>query len=87
MVGPWMLFSQNRSHHGCHHGWGIDGLCSDLIRPWTHGRHHGCSLLRTDETMDVIVVGPWMLSSQNGSDHGRHHAWAMDVLLSERNRP
>ena len=25
------------------------------------------------------MVEPWMLSSQNGSDHGRHHGWAMDV--------
>ena len=22
--------------------------------------------------MDVIMVGPWMLSSQNGIDHGLH---------------
>ena len=25
------------------------------------------------------MVGPWMLSSQNGLHHGRHHVWAMDV--------
>ena len=36
--------------------------------------------------MDVIMVRPWMLSSQNGSKHGRHHVRAMDALFSERNR-
>ena len=40
---------------------------------------HGCSLLRTDKTMHVIMVGPWLLSSQNGIDHGRHRGWAVDV--------
>ena len=55
----------------------------------------GDSLLR-----DQDVVGPRMLSSQNGLHHGRHHAcamdalfhgrhqsWAMDALFSERIRP
>ena len=37
--------------------------------------------------MDVIMVVPWMLSSQNGLDHGRHHGWAKDALFSERIRP
>ena len=36
--------------------------------------------------MDVIMVGPWMPSSQIGLDHGRHHGWAMDALLSGRIR-
>ena len=29
--------------------------------------------------MDVIMVGPWTPSSQNGLDHGRHHGCAMDA--------
>ena len=32
------------------------------------------------------MVGPWMLSSQNGLDHGRHHGWAMDPLFSGHGR-
>ena len=32
--------------------------------------------------MDVILLGPWMLSSQNGSDHACHHGRrAMDASL------
>ena len=37
--------------------------------------------------MDVIMVGPWMLSSQDGLENGRHHGWAMDALFSERFKP
>ena len=37
--------------------------------------------------MDDIMVGPWMLSSQSGLDHGRFHDLAMDALFSERIRP
>ena len=37
--------------------------------------------------MDVIMVGPWKLSSQNGLDPGRHHGWAMDALFSEPMEP
>ena len=48
---------------------------------------HGCSLLRTDFTMNVITLGPWMLSSQNRLEHGDHHVWDMDALFSERNKP
>ena len=36
--------------------------------------------------MDVAMLGSRMLSSQNGLDHGPHHGWAMDALLSERKR-
>ena len=31
--------------------------------------------------MDVIMVGPWMVSVQNGLDHGRHHGWVTDALF------
>ena len=31
----------------------------------------------------VIMVGPWMISSLNGLNHGCYHAWAMDALFSE----
>ena len=31
--------------------------------------------------MDVIMLGPWILFSQNGLDYGRHHGWAMDALF------
>ena len=37
--------------------------------------------------MDVIIVGPWMLSSQDGLENGRHHGWAMEALFSDRIRP
>ena len=82
MVGPWMLPSQNGLDHGRHHGWAMDALFPERIRPWMSSwLGHGCSLLRPDKTMDVVMVGPWMLSSQNGLDHGRRHGWAMDVLF------
>ena len=29
--------------------------------------------------MDFIMVGPWVLCSQNGLDHGRRPGWAMDA--------
>ena len=39
--------------------------------------------------MDVIMVGPWMLFSQSGLDHGRHECFlrlrtdeTMDVIMS-----
>ena len=65
----------------------MDALCSGRNRPWKSlclGR--GCSLLRTDQTMNVIMVAPWMLSSQSGLDHGGHYGWARDVLFPERFR-
>ena len=34
--------------------------------------------------MDIIMVGPWMLFSQNGLNHGHHHGWVMDALFSGR---
>ena len=57
---------------------------SERIRPWPSSwLGLGCSLLRTDSTMDVVVmVGPWMVSVQNGLDHERHHCWALNVLFS-----
>ena len=42
------------------------------------------------ETMDVIMVGPWMLSLRTHETQTmdvRHHGWAMDALSSERVRP
>ena len=42
------------------------------------------------ETMDVIMVGPWMLSLRTHETQTmdvRHHGWAMDALSSERMRP
>ena len=62
---------------------GDDAGCSLLAKqpdngPWTSSwLGNGCSLLRTD-------ISPWMLSSQNGSDHGRHHGRAKNALFSER---
>ena len=29
---------------------------------------------------ELIMLGPWMVSSQKGFDHGRHHAWALDTM-------
>ena len=39
----------------------------------------------TNETLDVIIIGPWILSTQNGldmdgCDHGRHHGqWMLPI--------
>ena len=43
MVVPWILSSQSRVDrpYGRHHGWGMDGLCSDLITPWTQRHRRG----------------------------------------------
>ena len=30
------------------------------------------------------MLWPWMLSSQNRLDYGRHHGWAMDALFSSQ---
>ena len=52
---------------------------------------------KVHSTMDVIMVGAWMLSYQNAVDHppqwmlsrqnasghGHYHGWALDVLCSE----
>ena len=66
MVGP----RPCRKHvdHGRHHAWAMDALfSSEQSRPWTSScLGHGYSLPRTDQTMDVIMVGPWMLSSNHG---------------------
>ena len=37
--------------------------------------------------MDVIMVGPLRLSSQNGLDHGCHHGLAIDALFAEQIGP
>ena len=50
----------------------------------------------TDQTMNVTTVGPWMLCSQIGPDHGRHMVgpwmlcsrtdwtdWTVDVIVVE----
>ena len=98
MVGPWMLSSQYAVYHGRHHGWCMDALFSERSRPpaWMlfcqrasdHGRYHGlghgCSVLRTDYTMDVIMIGLWMLCAQNALDHGRHHCppWMLSCQIA-----
>ena len=28
--------------------------------------------------LDVPKVGPWMIYSRTGLDHGRHHAWVWE---------
>ena len=63
VVGPWMLFSQKGVDHAGRHGWAADALCVQRIPPWTHG-WAGCSVPTAHDIMDVIIVGPWMLSSQ-----------------------
>ena len=56
----WMLCSQNGVDHGRRWVLGMDALflermSSERMRPWTSfGFGHGCSVLRTDKTMDVI---------------------------------
>ena len=35
MVGPWMLCFQNGLDDARHHGWAMDALFSERIRPWT----------------------------------------------------
>ena len=73
-------FSQNGLDQGRHHGWAMDALFSKRIRPWMSSYlGHGCSLLKTGSTMRVIMVWLWMLTSQNGSDHGQHGC-AMDAV-------
>ena len=51
--------SQNGLDHGFHQCWAIaamDALLSERIKPWTSSwLGHGCSLLRTDYTMDVVM--------------------------------
>ena len=56
----------------------------DHEHPW---RGHGCSPVKADYTMDVIMPWPWIPSCQNGLDHGSHRGWAMDALFSDRVRP
>ena len=34
--------------------------------------------------MDVIMFGPWMLSSQNGIDHGCHHGRDRHTMVKKR---
>ena len=100
MAGPWMLSSQNGRDYGRHrwamdalfserkgehaHHRGC-AFFSERIRPWTSSwLVHGCSLLRANQTMDVIMVGPWMLSSQSGLDHGCSRVRTeetMDVIM------
>ena len=85
---------QNILEHGRHHGWAIDALNSERIRPWTSSwSGRGCSELRTDRTIDVIMVGPWTHWTENELDHGRHqdrtvhgrhHGRATDALNSKR---
>ena len=63
-AGPWMQIRPWMSH-GCMVG-PLKLLCS---------QHE---LLFKDQSIGFIVVGPWMLCSQNGFlDPGRHHGWAL----------
>ena len=62
-----MLACQNASSHGHYLAWAMDALCSKCIRP------PGLSLVRLHQTMDVIMVGPWL-------DHGC--SAAMDVIIA-----
>eukprot|EP00439_Symbiodinium_sp_Y106_P037507 s6779_g4.t1 len=55
-VLPWPFWIKSPKH-----GWAVDAL-------WLG---HGCSSVKTHQAMDVIVVGPWMFSVQNGLDHGQ----------------
>ena len=83
-----MLCCQIAADHGRYHGWAMDALLSDCSRPLTLSwLGHGCSLVRLQQTMDVIMVGPWMLFCQTASGHGRYHGWAVYALCSERIRP
>ena len=49
-------------------GGAMDAAFSEPIR---HGHHQ-------------FWAGPWMLSSQNGLDHGRHHGRALFSLFPGR---
>ena len=95
-LDPCMLCSWIRLNHGCHHGWAMRALFSKRIKSWM-------SSWLGHETVDIIMVGPWMLCSRNSLgrhqcwamdalfskriDHGRHHGWVMDALFSERVGP
>ena len=62
----------NAIDHGRHEVLGMDALLANEI---DHGHHEVLgmdTLLATQSTMDVIWFWAWMLSSQSGSDHGRH---------------
>ena len=68
-------------------GGAIDALLPRRIRPWASSwLGHGCSLLRTDFAMGVIMFGPYRMLFSNRLDHGRHDGWAVDALFSERTR-
>ena len=63
--------------HGRSHGWAMDALLSECIRPRTLSRlgtEFEYFVLRTHQTLDVMMVGPCMLCAQNALDHGRYHA-------------
>ena len=56
---PWMQVCHKASNHGHYHGWSVDALCSECMRPWTLScRPPGCSLVRLHQTMEVILVVP-----------------------------
>ena len=75
MLWPWTLSSQNGIVHGCRHGVAMDALFSEQIKRRTSSCFgHGRSLLKTEPSMDVVMVWPWMLSAPNGLDHGCHRA-------------
>ena len=43
----------------------------------------GCFLVRLHQTMDVIMVGPWMLCAEDALGHGVIIAPHLDTLLSD----
>ena len=75
MVGPWMPPSPNAFDRGRHHSCCMDTLLSECIRPWTLScPPPGCFLVRLHQTMDVIMVGPWIIWAKDALDHGRDYA-------------
>ena len=81
-----LLHRLDRGRH-YEYGWAMDALCSGRNRPRKSlCLRRGCPRLGTDQTRHVIMVAPWMLSSQSGLDHGGHCGCTMDVLFPERFR-
>ena len=63
--------------HGCQHGWAMDVLNSQRIRPWPSSWSGlGCHEVSTDQTVDVIMVGSWMLGC-----HEHRTDQTMDVIM------
>ena len=78
--------------NGRYHGWVMDALCSERLRPRTLSSppHPGCSerirpwsLVRLQQTMNRYHGWAMDALGSERNDHGRHHGW----LFSERIRP